>query len=228
MTSTTSTLFTRLVVALENGDERGDVRRAAELARQLRAELHGVLSQDPRLAALAGFETLREFRVLERAWSATSGPDLAEAMATRAEATRTMLHEACAAAGVAAGFEVVHAPVGEAISSVVTASDIVLISYPGAASDGAAETLHRIEAIVGETSAAVLLVPSVAPARPSGRVRPANAPPAVRAPEALSDQFAGLAIVVERDLARALDIVARGVTPVLIPNLGTAPEAANA
>jgi hypothetical protein len=152
--------FARMVVGLgQAAPPPSALRFAVEFARLMRLDLFGLFVSDPKLASLAGFPLLREFRTLERRWRATAGSGISSDLDIAVAAARRTVDEACRIAGVANRFEVVQATAFDAVASRSNAADIILAAAGRAAESGDFASLERRVAAALGTEAAVLIMP---------------------------------------------------------------------
>lgn len=153
--------FTRIIVGLDRSvPDRTALRFAVELAKLLRLNLFGLFAQDPRLTNLAGMPLMREFRMLERQWRPIEGRSLLGDLELSASIARKALDEVARASGISHRFEILPATAREAIASVSSATDIVMVTEPRVPADQAFQPFSEIVAAAMTTPASVLIFPN--------------------------------------------------------------------
>lgn len=158
---TSPAAFRRIVLGLDQaGSDRAVIRFAADFARLLRLDLFGLFAEDPSLARLAALPSLREFRLLERQWQPIEGRSLSADLERCVAVARQSFEDIARATGVARRFEVVQARTLEALASVSSESDIVVVAEPRPPAPPARETFSEAVAAALATPAGVLVVPS--------------------------------------------------------------------
>jgi hypothetical protein len=148
--------YQRLVVELSHGD--GDaLRDAAEFARLLGIDLHGLFVEDESLFGLAGLPFAREFRPAGNGWTPLN-PDRIEAdLRHAAEAMRHRMTAIVRDMGVPNAFEVMRGDPAAVIAEQISGSDIIVIAEP-AARIGLA--FDRMLQAAAAAAGAVLLMPA--------------------------------------------------------------------
>lgn len=151
--------FRRVVYGLSPGTlDRKALKFAADFARLLHLELHGLFIQDLRLAALVQSGNLREFQMLQSRWRSIEGGDLGRDLELGASVAQRVFETAANAVGVASHFEIRHGTISEAMSSVHRAADILIAPIAGAPADFSGAASRILEAALARRST-VLLVP---------------------------------------------------------------------
>ncbi len=156
--SSTPHAFKRLVLGFHPNAPERTLPLAIELADLLHLDLLGLFLEDPSLRHLAGMPFAREFQPLT-GWRPIEIETLAREADLAARAVERTFTAAARKLLTRARFEVMRAPIAEAIASVSCAGDIVVVIEPESA---AARTTQQftwlIEAAL-HSAAAVLLVP---------------------------------------------------------------------
>ncbi len=156
-----ATLYKRVVLSLYQAEPEGArLRLAAELAEFLRLDLSGIYIEDPNLMKLAGLPGVREFQLLSRQWQAIGGERLSRERALRLEAARRMFAQLAEAAGGRSSFEVMQAATAEAVASMWSPADIVVVTEPRSAAERLAQPLAGLTEAALRSRAAVLILPS--------------------------------------------------------------------
>ncbi|MEJ8571954.1 hypothetical protein [Microbaculum marinum] len=152
--------FKRVLVGFQqSAPDRAAVRLAAELAGLLRVDLCCMCIEDPGLSGLAAYPGRREFRVLGRHWSPLDSDQLSREIDLHARAVRRLFDEAARRAGVQGRFETVRAAVGEALRSLPTSGDIVIISEPQSPSERVLAPFPQLVRAAFQSKATVFYIP---------------------------------------------------------------------
>ena len=157
----------RVILDLYHGGADAEtIRTAAEIARVLGLDLHGLFIEDEALLALAELPFAREFRLPAHQWSpldtATIGAELRQAAAR----TRQLLDEIVQSVGVPGGFEVLRGDPATCMTDLCRTGDIIVIREPGTPILQTTRNAARLHAAAQESAASVLLLP------PFGKPRP--------------------------------------------------------
>ena len=141
----------RLVLDLApGGADRARLRAAAEIARQLGADLHGVFVEDEAVFHLAGLPFGREIRLPGHEWRPLEAAALTREFAAAAAVAERMLDETVRGLGMACAFEILRGDPGACLAALLGEADIVAVLAP-------ADTRRRTGTYGG--SAAILLLP---------------------------------------------------------------------
>ncbi|MGE0224535.1 MAG: hypothetical protein AB7F35_17810 [Acetobacteraceae bacterium] len=163
MSGTTHFAFRRLI--LELGQAPADdatMRLAADFARGLGLDLHGLFIQDEALLHLAALPFAREIRLPSHVWQKVDTARMEAELQHAADAARRRLGNVVEALGVQAAFEVIRGEPHLCIAGVCTPADIIVIpAYDEALPRGAA--MLRAAA---DSAASILLIPRRAVRRP--------------------------------------------------------------
>ncbi len=152
--------FRRIVLGLPYRVPPHAVQLAAEFARLLRLDVHGLFAEEESLRGLAALPFAREFHPLGGGWrpldieQLSRDLDIAKRNAEKAFAeTAKTLETACR-------FEVVRGSMAETLASISRASDIVLITEPETEAERITAQFRSVVDAAMRSLAAVLLVPS--------------------------------------------------------------------
>ena len=153
--------YTRIVLQLHHGAGNPPlIRLAAELARALELELKGVFVEDAALLALADLPFARELRLPSYEWGSLDAGRLAAELGEAARRAGRLVSEAAAASGIASAFHVARGDPATHLTSLVEASDIVVIAEPYLPQERTVESFTRVFQTAYRSAAAVVLVPS--------------------------------------------------------------------
>ena len=153
----------RLIVELCQGcASAGAVRVAAEFARWLNLDLHGLFIEDEALHHLAGLPYVRELRLPAHEWQPVDAERIAADLAQAAAGAGQMLRDAAASLGVPNAFEVLRGDPAETIAALSSASDVIVIAAPTTVGARFAHGLARLHAAAHGSVASVLLLPAAA------------------------------------------------------------------
>ena len=132
---------------------------AAEFARLLGLDLHGVYVEDEAVHALAALPFAREFRLPAHEWGGMEVGRIADEFRQAAARARRLLMQAAEATGVAHAFEVLRGDPAASVAQRSRRGDIVLFAEPRGAGDRSTRSFIRMWQAALESPASVLLVP---------------------------------------------------------------------
>ena len=156
MSARTPPTYRRLVLEFGHGTtDVGIVRTAAELARLLGVDLHGLFIEDEALLALAAWPFARELRLPTHEWRRIDPETLAAELRAAAAAADRLLAEAVAALDIPGHFEVIRGDPAASIAAFCRRDDILVLA-PSRSASGLGLTR---EAAAGRAAGAVLVVP---------------------------------------------------------------------
>lgn len=159
--SASAARFSRVVFGLGGGmTDSAMLRYAAEFARLLRLDLFGLYVEDRALASIGEHAAMREFSMLEQQWRLVSGQDLLRDLAVSAAIAERALEQAARLAGVPRRFQIVRADPAEALASVSSPGDIIMLAEPRISSDRLAASFAKIVASAMTTPGAVMILPN--------------------------------------------------------------------
>ena len=177
--------YRRLIVELGQGtSDDALIRLAAEFARGMGLDLHGLFIEDEALLHVAAMPFAREIRLPSHQWQTMDTGRMEAELHLAAETAHRRLRHVVAELGIHAAFEVRRGQPHLCIAGVCTAADIVVMPAIEATDPGGPDMLRAAE----ESAASVLLVP-----RHPGR-RPGALPGAL--PGAVAGALAGAVAVV--------------------------------
>lgn len=151
--------FRRLVLGLQPGTPDRALRLAVELAELLDLELLGLFFEDRNLRELAGIPFAREFRLLGGGWQPFDLERVAHDLEVAAFSVERLFTDAVKDLARHSQFEVMRGPVGEALTSASSASDIVVIMEPASAAERVSAQFSALTEAAFRSAAAVMLVP---------------------------------------------------------------------
>jgi hypothetical protein len=153
--------YRRLVLDLGHGaGDAETLRAAAEFARLLGLDLHGLFIEDEALLTLADLPFAREIRLPTYQWSALDAQTVAAELRVTAARMRRLLDEITQSVGVTSVFEVLRGDPAACIAALSRAGDIVAFAEPGPRVIRARHGVARVEAVTDDTAASVLLLPA--------------------------------------------------------------------
>ena len=148
--------YRRLIVELgQGGADDALVRLAAEFARGMGLDLHGLFIEDEALLHVAAMPFSREIRLPSHQWQTMDTGRMEAELHLAAETAHRRLRHVVAELGIHAAFEVRRGVPHLCIAGVCTAADIVVIPAIEATDPGGPDLLRAAE----ESAASVLLVP---------------------------------------------------------------------
>jgi hypothetical protein len=158
---TTSAPFRRLVLALgQPMPGRATFDLAAEFARAMQSELVGYYAGEEPVRALAGLPFARELWLGSREWHPIDAERLARDLELTIRAAERTFSKAARAAGLSGMPQIHRGPSEEAIGSISTVDDVLVIGQPNAASERLVRSFHRRLDIALRTQSSVLVVPA--------------------------------------------------------------------
>lgn len=153
--------FRRVVFGFErSAPDRATLRFAADFARLLQLDLFALFSENPNLATLASHPLVREYRVLAQQWRSIEGRSMRGDLESCASIAKQIFEEEARATGGSHSFKIVRATTIDAMKSVSSTSDIVMLAEPRTPTDRAIQPFSDIVAAAISTPAAVLVVPN--------------------------------------------------------------------
>lgn len=153
--------FSRIVFGLGGGmTDSALLRYAAGFARLLRLDLLGLYVENRALARVGEYAAMREFSMLERQWRSVSGQDLLRDLAVSAAVAERALEEAAGLAGVPRRFQFVRANPAEALASVSSPGDIIVLGEPRISSQRLAVSFATIVESAMTRPQAVMILPN--------------------------------------------------------------------
>lgn len=158
---TTSAPFRRFVLALgQPMPGRATFDLATEIARAMQSELVGYYAGEEPVKALAGLPFARELWLGSREWHPIDAERLAKDLELTIRAAERTFSKAARAVGHSAMPRIHRGPNEEAIGSISTDDDVLVIGQPSAASERLVRTFHRRLEIALGTQSSVLVVPA--------------------------------------------------------------------
>lgn len=151
--------FKRLVLGLQPSAPDRAMRLAVELAELLDLDLLGLFLEDGSLRELAGIPFAREIRLLGGGWHSLEIDRLAHDLEVAARGMERSFTQAARSLSKRSQFEVMRGPVAEAITSISTAGDIVMIVEPTSAAERVSGQFSWLVEAAFRSEAAVMLVP---------------------------------------------------------------------
>lgn len=149
-------VYRRLIVELGQGmSDDALIRLAAEFARGMGLDLHGLFIEDEALLHVAAMPFSREIRLPSHQWQAMDTTRMEAELHLAAEAAHRRLRHLVGELGLHAVFEVRRGEPHLCIAGVCTAADIVVMPAIAAGEPGGSDLLRAAE----ESAASVLLVP---------------------------------------------------------------------
>ena len=175
MTGDRGIVFRRLILEVgHSATDAATMRTAAEFARLLGLDLHGLFIEDESLLALAELPFAREIRLPSHQWHPVDPARLEADMRHAAGAARRRLDEVVRGAGVPNGFEIMRGDPAVCIVACAEATDIVV-----AETGPAAVRVHGLgrvqEAAHGSPASVLVLPPGPVPRHGAVVVAPAGA-----------------------------------------------------
>ena len=148
--------YRRLIVELGQGtSDDALIRLAAEFARGMGLDLHGLFIEDEALLHVAAMPFAREIRLPSHQWQPMDTGRMEAELHLAAETAHRRLRHVVAELGIHAAFEVRRGVPHLCIAGVCTAADIVVMPAIEATDPGGPDMLRAAE----ESAASVLLVP---------------------------------------------------------------------
>jgi hypothetical protein len=132
---------------------------AAEFARLMGLDLHGVYVEDEAVHALALLPFAREFRLPAHEWGAIEPGRIADEYRAAATRAQRRLARTAKALGVASAFEVLRGDPTASLTARSRPGDIVLFAEPRGAGDRSSRSFIRLWQAALSSPASVLLVP---------------------------------------------------------------------
>lgn len=172
------TRYRRLVLDLHHdAADRRMLAAAAEFARLLGLDLHGIFVEDEGVHGLAGLPFAREFRLLTHDWTPIRAEQVAADFRQAAAGAQRLLVEVADALGVSNAFESLR---GDPITGIVARigpGDILLVAEPGHPRARIARPFARLCEAAFHAPGALLIMP------PAGRRSTGSVAVAVRDPD---------------------------------------------
>lgn len=169
--------YRRLVLELGVGlADPALIRAAAEFARGLGLDLHGLFIEDESLLTLAAYPVAREIRLPSRQWAPLDAARLAEDLHLAAESARRQMLQALAAEGLHGGFEVVRGDPYGCVCGACRETDIIVVTANHRRHAHPGDSRAALRRAAAESAASVLVLPAGAPARNGPVVVAAEAP----------------------------------------------------
>jgi hypothetical protein len=154
MSQTQRLTYRRLILELSHGAADPEtIRMAAEFARGLDLDLHGLFIEDESLLSLAELPFIREIRLPTHQWQPIDPVRMMTELQQAADAARQRLQQIVSALGVRSAFEVVRGDPYVCIAGVCFPTDIVVVTDTSSAASAA---LRRA---VEASPASVLMLP---------------------------------------------------------------------
>jgi hypothetical protein len=146
----------RIVLSIPHGaDSRALVRHAAELARALRLELHGVFVEDEAVHGLSALPFVRELRLPTHEWHPIDAETVTIDFRQAAQRAKQWLDTAARTMGVRADFQVQRGNPEGVVASLLCSSDIVVLTEH----DTLTQSFLRAWKTACGSAASVLLLP---------------------------------------------------------------------
>jgi hypothetical protein len=152
----------RVILHLQHGSAaQSIIRVAAEFARLLGHDLHGLYLEEAALSGLAELPFIREFRLATGEWQTLDRERLAREQSAAASEARRLLDEAATALGVVRLFEVISGDPVLSLAASAQAGDIIVVTQPRLPAERLVHaTAHLLESVHG-CAGSVMLVPQV-------------------------------------------------------------------
>jgi hypothetical protein len=135
------------------------IAAAAEFARLMGLDLHGLYVEDEAVHALAALPFAREFRLPTHEWGAIEAGRIADEYRAAALRAQRTLMRATEALGIAHAFEVLRGDPTASLTARSRRGDIVLFTEPRGAGDRSSRAFIRLWQAALSSPASVLLVP---------------------------------------------------------------------
>jgi hypothetical protein len=159
-TTTTTTTHRRLIVELcHGGADARTLRAAAEFARLLGLDLHGLFIEDEALLHLADLPFAREIRLPTHQWHPVEAHRITAELEHAAAEAQRLLRQAATTLGVRNMFEVRRGDPAETIATISSAGDIIVIAAPTGTGARLAPGFAAMHAAAHASAASVLLLP---------------------------------------------------------------------
>lgn len=168
MNARTPATYRRLILDFGQGmPDAAIVRTAAELARLLGVDLHGLFIEDEALLTLAAWPFARELRLPTQEWHPIDLETVSAQLRAAAAAADRLLAEAVAALDIPGHFEVIRGDPIAAIAAFCRGDDILVLAPPRSAPGlGRPREAPRGPAAHRRAAGAVLVVPRGRARRP--------------------------------------------------------------
>jgi len=151
--------FRRMVVRLPlSREDYAAVGMTARLAEQLGLQLLAMFVEDSALTEIAGLPCVRELRFFG-GWSPIEGARLGREMAQTAAIARRLFQQAVQQSRIEASFAKARGSVAEAIGSLATEKDIIVIIEPRHPAERVSAQFARLVDAAFQSAAAVLIMP---------------------------------------------------------------------
>lgn len=158
---TTTAPFRRFVLALgQPMPGRATFDLTAEIARAMQSELVGYFAGEEPVRALAGLPFARELWLGSREWHPIDAERLARDLELTIRAAERTFLKAARAAGHSGMPQILRGPSEEAIGSISTVDDVLVIGQSSATSERLLRSFHRRLDIALRTQSSVLVVPA--------------------------------------------------------------------
>lgn len=152
--------FRRIVLGLPYRVPPHAVQLAAELARLLRLDVHGLFVEDESLRGLAALPFAREFHPLGGGWRRLDVEQLSRDLEIAKRHAEKVFTEAAKTLQTACRFEVARGSMAETLAAISSAGDIVLITEPETEAERITAQFRSALDAAMRSLAAVLLVPA--------------------------------------------------------------------
>ncbi|HXF86979.1 MAG TPA: hypothetical protein VNK48_01320 [Xanthobacteraceae bacterium] len=136
------------------------MRLAAEFARLLRLDVHGLFVEEESLRGLAALPFAREFHPLGGGWRPLDMEQLSRDLEIAKRYAEKVFAEAAKNLETACRFEVIRGSMAETLASISSSGDIVLITEPETEAERITAQFRAAVDAAMRSLAAVLLVPS--------------------------------------------------------------------
>jgi hypothetical protein len=153
--------FKRMLLSLPgSAADYETVGVTVKLAELLEVGLVGLFAEDRSLIGVASMPCVREFRMLGGGWQPMELGQLAEELDRATARARRLFSEVARQSGATVRFQVAREPIADAIQTLATAEDIVVVIEPRHPIERVSEQFIRSIDAAFRASAAVMIVPS--------------------------------------------------------------------
>jgi hypothetical protein len=152
--------FKRMVLRLpQSKEDYAAVALTAQLAELLGLDLVATFIEDTSLAAIAGLPCVREFRPFDGGWRPIETAQLAREIEQTIGIARRLFQEAVGTSRVEASFTLARGSMAEAVGSLATAGDIIVIIEPKHPAERVTQQFSRLVDAAFRAASAVMIVP---------------------------------------------------------------------
>lgn len=160
----------RLVLGIHHGATNGDLmQHAAEMARLLDIELHGIFVEDEAVLGVAALPFVREFRLHSHQWHELDTESIEAEFRHAANNAKRLLDRVAKARGVRMEFHIQRGSPSAVVAGLLSAGDIMVLAEPKPGPGALTQSFMRAFQTARGSNASVLLLPP-GPTRDSGPV----------------------------------------------------------